>query len=302
MFKKILVPLDGSPMAELAVQPALTLAKAGDGELILLRSTKPVFTSLPEYAGEYEWAWPVESYDESHEAAQQYLHDLNAGIQSAEVAVRSQVVDGDEAGAIIGIAEAEEVDLIVMTSHGRSGARRKLLGSVTERVLHHASCPVLVIRSEMPVKRIVITLDGSPLSEKALGPGLFLAQSFGADATLLRVNPIISILGFDYGAQVAGEAEEYVRRGAHEHAETYLAYAARRMVHAGIGADTAVIDGPVVDSILDYIEGSRVDLLIMTTHGRSGLKRWVYGSVTSKVLSGSKCSMLIIRPPQEELQ
>jgi nucleotide-binding universal stress UspA family protein len=154
----------------------------------------------------------------------------------------------------------------------------------------------------MPVKRIVITLDGSPLSEKALGPGLFLAQSFGADATLLRVNPIISILGFDYGAQVAGEAEEYVRRGAHEHAETYLAYAARRMVHAGIGADTAVIDGPVVDSILDYIEGSRVDLLIMTTHGRSGLKRWVYGSVTSKVLSGSKCSMLIIRPPQEELQ
>ena len=65
---------------------------------------------------------------------------------------------------------------------------------------------------------------------------------------------------------------------------------------------TAVIDGPVVDSILDYIEGSNADLLIMTTHGRSGLKRWVYGSVTSKVLSGSKCSMLIIRPPQEELQ
>lgn len=302
MFKKILVPLDGSPMAELAVQPAVTLANTSEGELILLRSTKPVFTSLPEYAGEYEWAWPAESYDESHEAAQRYLDNLNAEASASKAAVRRRVVDGDEAGAIIGIAEAEDVDLIVMTSHGRSGARRKLLGSVTERVLHHASCPVMVIRSEMPIERIVITLDGSPLSEKALGPGLFLAQSFSANTTLLRINPINPIAGFDYGAQVTGEAEEYVRRSAHEQAENYLAYAARRVVHAGIDAETAVVDGPVVDSILDFIEGTGADLLVMTTHGRSGLKRWVYGSVTSKVMSGSHCSMLIVRPAQEELQ
>lgn len=302
MFKKVLVPLDGSPMAELALQPALALAAASEGEVILLRSTKPVYTMLPEYAGEYEWSWPIESYDEAHHAAEEYLAGLTATVRVPTAKLRKQVVDGDEAGAIIGITEAEDVDLVVMTSHGRSGARRRLLGSVTERVLHHASCPVMVIRSPLPIENVLVTLDGSTLAEKALGPALFAARAFGAETTLLRVNPITPATDFDYGSQVAGEAEELVRRSAHEQAEAYLAYAARRIVHAGADVETAVIDGPIVDSILDHIEGNDVDLLVMTTHGRSGLKRWVYGSVTSKVMSGSRCSMLIIRPPQQDLQ
>lgn len=302
MFKKILVPLDGSPMAEMALQPAAVLAAAAQGELILLRSTKPVYTVMPEFAGEYEWSWPAESFDEAHHAAERYLEDVGQHITRPGLSLDTRVMDGDEAGAIIGLSEAEDVDLVVMTSHGRSGARRRLLGSVTERVLHHASCPVLVVRAPMPVDQIVITLDGSKLAEKALGPGLFLAQAFGAEATLLRVNPIALAGDFDYGAQVAGQAEEIVHAAAREQAEAYLAYAARRLVHAGLDVEQKVLEGPVVDSILDYIETAGVDLLVMTTHGRSGLKRWVYGSVTSKVRNGSRCSMLIIRPPQEELR
>ncbi len=289
-------------MAEHAVPPALAVAQAAQSELILLRSTKPVFTTMPEYAGEYEWVWPAESIDEAHDAAETYLQTLAAGKTKPGVKIRRQVVDGDEAGAIISIAEAEDVDLIVMTSHGRSGARRKLLGSVTERVLHHASCPVMVVRSAMPIQNVLITLDGSKLAEKALGPGLFLSQTFGADTTLLRVNPAVPPDESNYGEQVSGQAEEYVRRSLHEQAESYLTYAARRMIHAGADVETAVLEGPVVDSVLDFIEQADVDLLVMTTHGRSGLKRWVYGSVTSKVMSGSRCSMLIIRPQQGELQ
>lgn len=302
MFKKILVPLDGSPMAELALPPAVALAAAAQGELILLRSTKPVYTVMPEIASEYEWSWPAESYDEARDAAISYLKEVTANVTRPGMRVRTHVMDGDEAGAIIGLTEAEDLDLVVMTSHGRSGARRKLLGSVTERVLHHASCPVFVVRKPMPVQQLLITLDGSNLAEKALGPGLFLAQAFGAETTLLRANPVTLITDYDYGSQVSGAAEEYVRQSAHEQAEAYLAYAARRLVHAGLDVEQEVVDGPVVDAILDYIEEAGIDLLVMTTHGRSGLKRWVYGSVTSKVMNGSKCSMFIIRPPQEELR
>ena len=302
MFKKILVPLDGSPMAERALPPAVALARAGGAEIILLRSSKPVYTVMPEFAGEYEWSWPAEAHDEARHAARTYLDDLQLTSVGPEVAVRRQVVGGDEAGAIIGIAEAEEVDLIVMTSHGRSGARRWLLGSVTERVLHHASCPVMVIRGSEPIHHVIVPLDGSRLAEKALGPGVFVAQAFNADTTLLRVNPITKAADLDYGAQVGGEAEAFVRKSAHEQAENYLAYAERRVVHAGTDVNTVVLDGPVVDSMLDFIEQKHVDLVIMTTHGRSGLKRWVYGSVTSKVMCGSRCSILIIRPPQGDMQ
>ena len=153
MFTKILVPLNGSDDAEHALTPALALAKAYEGTLILLCTctTKSTHESLQDLANGYDWIWPEHSGDPSQFPEEKYLDDLVGRCMSETgVRVQSLFVRGDEAGAIIGIAEAQEVDLIVMTKHCRSGALHNRLGDITERVLHHASCSVMVICSQNP--------------------------------------------------------------------------------------------------------------------------------------------------------
>ena len=97
------------------------------------------------------------------------------------------ITDGDEASTILETASAENVDLIVMTTHGRTGLTRWVLGSVTERVLHDAPCPVLVMRTSTPLQKVLITLDGSVIAEYALEPGLAVARALDAQVRLLAV-------------------------------------------------------------------------------------------------------------------
>lgn len=133
MFKRILVPLDGSQLSEQALPLALTLAEAVGGEIILLRSLVLVHMMLPEMAMEYDWVWPADSEDSSRHEVTGYLTNLQNNLQRPDLAVRFLAVQGDEAGAIVDAAQTENVDLIVMSSHGYSGFTRWMLGSVTER-------------------------------------------------------------------------------------------------------------------------------------------------------------------------
>jgi nucleotide-binding universal stress UspA family protein len=205
------------------------------------------------------------------------------------------------AEVIMDTAAAEKADLIVMSSHGYSGITRWVLGSVAERVLGGAPCPVLVIRSPKPLQHVLIPLDGSSLSEQALAPGLAVAASLGAEVTLLRAVPRAE----------AGEIREFdkIERGLgqrlveeiREDAEGYLRCLAAARPHPGIEIKTVVTFEPAADSLLEYVEGHAIDLIAMSTHGRTGLARWRYGSVTEKVLHGSHHSMLIVRPANHEL-
>jgi nucleotide-binding universal stress UspA family protein len=115
-----------------------------------------------------------------------YLATLQARYTSPDVTIQAHVLRGDETSLIIETAVAEQVDLIVMSSHGRSGLSRLVFGSVTEDVVQRAPCPVWVIRQAQIPSRIVITLDGSRYSETALKPGARLARQFGSQVTLLR--------------------------------------------------------------------------------------------------------------------
>ncbi len=303
MFKKILVPLDGSQLSEQALPLATTLAEAINGEIILLRSLVLVHMMLPEMAMEYDWSWPLDSEDSSRGEVTDYLTNLQNNLKRPDLTVRILAVEGDEASAIVDAAEVENVDLIVMSSHGYSGFTRWMLGSVTEKVLHSAPCPVFVVQSPQPISHVLITLDGSHLAEKAVAPGMELAQRFGAKVTLLQVN---ALLPFGYGESLATEwAELDTSQGLfnqmHKSSETYLTEVAGQYRSDNLPIETEVIDGLTVTSILDFVESANVDLVVMSTHGRSGLRRWLYGSVTAKVLRSAPCSMFIVRPPAEEL-
>lgn len=304
MFKKILVPLDGSPPAEAALAPAMQLARATGAEILLLRSIQLVYTAMPMVAGEYEWIWPEYAREDSRREVREYLDDLRRLHNCDECHVRAIALEGDPASGIVDTAEEEDVDLIVMSSHGHTGVRRAVLGSVTERVLHTVSCPVLVTRSQEPIRRILVTLDGSELGERALQPALEIARAVGGRIILLRINEIVPLNPLDVAVSWDWDITEQEQRlmgEMRQTAEIYLRDVVVRFNMSPSEVETIVLDGIPVDRIQEFARLYGIDLIAMSTHGHTGLRRWLYGSVTVKVMRGSHCSMLIIRPPDEEL-
>ena len=308
MFKKILVPLDGSAPAEEALGVAAALARREAGELLFLRSVQPVYSPLPVVVGlpnEFEWPWPAVGLEETQREARDYLSAVARRHECAGCVVHARSHEGDPAGVIVDTAEAEAVDLIVMSAHGRTGMRRAVFGNVTERVLHSVACPVLLTRSAAPIRRVLIALDGSPLGEQALPPALAVARALGAQIVLLRVNdqlplnPLEVSLMWDWEP---GPPAQQVMAEMRRSAESYLKDAATRHELGPDEAHILVLDGAPADRIQEYARLSAIDLIAMSTHGRTGLRRWLYGSVTAKVMRGSERAMLIVRPPEGELR
>lgn len=304
MFKKILVPLDGSELAERALSPALKLAAANRAEVILLRSTIPVYMAMPIVADEYEWVWPEYAREEMRTESRDYLQGVAAAYEPLDVCLRCMDEEGDAASVIVDTAVAEAVDLIVMSTHGRSGFNKWMLGSVTERVLHSVGCPVLAVRSAQTIKRMVVTLDGSALAKNVLAPALAVAAGLKARVTLLRVNEPLAaeqVPTVEFEWEVAHEPVQVVQSAHRNQAEGYLYEVMREVGSGQVDVQMNVVDGQPVAKILEFARLHGVDLIAMSTHGRSGLRRWLYGSVTAKVMHSFGGHMLIVRPSSEEL-
>ncbi len=309
MFKRILVPTDGSPLAAQALPMALALGRSAAAEIHLLRSTEgmwlPLSAPAPVYGvhhGPYDWLPDAEVMAEITKEARASLDELIAAHSDPEVSWQPYIVDDDPAAAIVDHCTAHDIQLVVMSSHGHSGLERWALGSVTERVLRHAPCPVYVVRDLAPVRRMLLPLDGSPLAESALPAAFEVARLTGAHITLMRVErhepPPAHRRQL---AQLENSVGETLHGGVGERAEHYLQSVAGRHGAGGAPLEIAVADGNPANAILDYAAAHNIELIAMATHGRSGLRRWLYGSVTEKVLRASTCSLLIVRPePQDE--
>lgn len=161
MFTKILVPLDRSLVAEKAIAPALDLARRYKGTLTLLCTctTDSSNEFLQDFSSDHNWFWSNSTKDPTYLEGMDYLNQLIHALSEPAIEIQSLFVKGDEAGAIIGISEAQDINLIVMTKHCRAELGQNQLGDITERVLHHASCPVMVICSNVPDARISGPLD-----------------------------------------------------------------------------------------------------------------------------------------------
>ncbi len=303
MFKKILVPLDGSLTAESALEAAMQLGRAFQAEILLVRSIQLAYAGMPMTAGA-DWVWPQYEVEDSRREVYDYLEMIRRAHDCPDCHVRSVALEGDPASCIVDTAQEEDVDLIVMTTHGQTGIRRAVFGSVTERVLHSVDCPVIVTRSKEPIRRILITLDGSLLAEQAIPPALELARAVNARIILLRVNEIVPVnpvevaITWDWDIP---EPEQKLLNERRRSAESYLKEVVTRFDLSDCEVETIVLDGTPVDRIQEFARLYGIDLIAMSTHGHTGLRRWLYGSVSSKVMRGSHCSMLIVRPPEMEL-
>ncbi len=300
MIQTILVPLDGSTLAEQALAAADQLARRSNARIVLVRAPN----MEPAYAtaeSAYGLIYPEQALGKATAEAKDYLKSMQALQASRGYAVGTVVVEGDAAGAVVDVASQIKADIIAMSSHCYSGLTRWLLGSVTEKVLRAAPCPVLVVRSRRPIQRMLLPLDGSQLSERSLAPALEVARALGAQVTLLRVVPefhveqLRDLDEFEYGLgprlveEMQADADNYLRRLSQTFSEQ------------GIAVSCEVRFGPAAASILTFAENHAVDLIAMATHGRSGLQRWVYGSVTEKVLRAGEYSMLVVRPRADNL-
>lgn len=147
MYRRIVVPLDGSPTAERALEHALPLAQTGSAEIILVRAEEPLVSLLepanPEAA--VAVAETAAVIERTHEDVEQYLASTSDRVRTAGLRVRSENPQGHTAHAIVEVARDARADLIVLTTHGRSGVARVVFGSVAEEVVRKAPCPVLVI-------------------------------------------------------------------------------------------------------------------------------------------------------------
>lgn len=309
LFKNILVPLDGSELAEKAIEPAIRIANSmaeknpatelSDVRLVLLRVVSPVMLVAAD---------PL-LYDEMSrlniDEAQAYLNTVRATIPAGRLQIETQVITGPPADGIVQYAEEHAVDLILMSSHGRTGSSRWVYGSVAEKVLHHAPCATIIIRSHVSVamfqnRKILVPLDGSPLAESALEPALALSEAVSSDVTLLRIVTGRDVVPEAVTASAGGLDSSLENAVADERAEaeSYLQKVYTERPNRHLFFDVQVTPDDVAGAIVSYAEQHHIDLIVMSSHGRSGLGRWLHGSVAEKVLRGADCATMIIRNPQ----
>ncbi|MGQ0600507.1 MAG: universal stress protein [Anaerolineales bacterium] len=299
MFKHILIPLDGSAISERAIAPALKIGELEGSRVTLLRApiVGVAFVPTAELYGNYSLRGLDATLAHNRREALDYLKTIERTLARPNLTLESIVADGSPANAILTTAERLKADLIVMSTHGYSGVTRWIMGSVTERVLGHAACPVLVIRSEAPLNRMLIPLDGSPFSEKALAPALEVASAFGASVALLRAIEEIPQWQLEEFERAEHGLGLRARDELAQAAEAYLDELVKTRVPRNMKVNRIIRTEPAASAILEYAESFDIDVVVMATHGLSEVRKWIYGSVTEKVLRNSQgFSMLVVRP------
>ena len=281
-YKKLLVPLDSSELAERAIPYATAIAKSEGSEVLLLT----VSTNSKEL-------------DRLMKA---YL-DINAKeLELHNIKVSKAVAYGNVAEEVIKFAEKQKVDLIIISTHGHSGIKRWMLGSVAEKILYGTCTPVLLVKSKaqkvskVEFKKVLVPLDGSAFSETSLPYVKELTQGAGSEIILPRVSEP-PILPADRSPDIKPSWEEYRDMLMAEIKQQALEYLEK--VKAGFKAGSIriqIVIGKATDSILQVAQKEKVDLIAMTTHGRTGVSRWVYGSVATKIVVESLQPILLIRP------
>lgn len=294
MLKRILVPLDGSPLAERALTVAHRLAERAGGKLLVIRVPVPVPMTMRSYPfSGPEVLWPQQAHARGRWEAEEYLAQVAQQLAGSSVPLRTEIIGGDPASVITAVAEQQRTDLIAMSTHGRSGFSRWILGSVAEKVLRSAPCPVLVVRSAEPFRRILLPLDGSRQSERALPVSLELAQLLGASLTLLHATGSELPVPGLYPQRDRDRTRHRITAPVSS-PRAYLERIAALYSGPNCEIKLALRRGSAAEAILEFAREDATDLIAMATHGRSGLSHWVYGSVTEKVLRGAETSMLVV--------
>lgn len=296
MYSRMLIPLDGSKVAEQVLPYARFLARALTLPVELLRVVD--LNALGLLANHDQGRYIDTLAADSRQSSQIYLEGIARSFAGSHV--QSVVETGNVEELIIEKAASDKDSLIVMATHGRSGVQRWLLGSVADKVLHASTNHMFLIRAtdqgqtegEANLKNVIVPLDGSPLAEMVLPHVVHLAKKLQLKVLFVRAYALPATISTDeYGTY----SEELFNQLEAE-AKEYLAKKIEEVKQEGLKNVSSVVDlGYGAEEITSLARKTSDNLVAMCTHGRSGVTRWVLGSVTEKVVRHSGDPVLIIR-------
>jgi len=289
--------MDFSGSATQACRVAVKLARQYGAELHVLRVA--AFRNAERHDPLAHLADPERVKAELEIAAREAIDQLLAEADTSDLTIRPVFRSGIAPGpAILDYATEEDVGLVVMGTHGRRGLNHLMLGSVAEEVVRRAECPVLTVRaSESPTavtwKRIVVPLDFSEHTELALRTAYHLAADFGASLQLLHVVQPLRAMGIsNYGHEISRNWEVSQKRAAEE----LMQKACDAIPMTAITHEKKTVTGEPAEAIATVTKEDGGDLIVIPTHGRTGLRQFLLGSVTERVVRHAHCPVLTLKP------
>jgi nucleotide-binding universal stress UspA family protein len=286
MIERVLVPLDGSLLAEQILPYVRRMLYRSDSEIILVHAAVPP---------------PVENAlliaDAVLAGGSKYLLGMQEQFAQEGVRVKSVSRIGSAPRVILEVAEEEKATMLALATHGETGLKRLLMGSVAETMMRMSPVPVLVVRpfwsyellpgnrekqELQPIRNILLPVAGSGLALAILAPLIEFARLFESRVVLLQVND-------------SGPKDDKDLLGPNQEGLAILVACARRLEEQGVETLSLIEEGDPVQVILKVARSQKTDLIAMATHGRSGIDRLLKGSVTEKVLHESTCPMLVVK-------
>jgi nucleotide-binding universal stress UspA family protein len=290
---KALIPLDGTKLSESAYELLPLLKTLGVEELHLVSVWESAWEESEGDAGKQDFG---EATEKGRSYLEAYLKQQGERLAAQGFKVEQVVRVGRASDEILEAAGG--ADLVLIATHGRTGVARWWLGSVADAVIREAGCPVLVIGPNIEqdlagVKRILLPLDGSAEAEEALPVATWVAGLTGAELDVVRslsLTPVAYDPGMGvYSSELIDSMEDAVR--------AYLEEIGRRL--EGKNATTTMRVGAPGETLYDHLAERPADLVVMTSHGRSGVRRAALGSVTDRMLHGP-APVLVIRAGDTE--
>ena len=329
MFRDVLVPLDGSAFAERVLPLAAAIVRRSGGTLFLARVVRIIdnMASYMAFANPYAcYMYPDDDVDSAEDAKNYLAHVVQtpavAGIETQQV-----VLYGEAASALLVFAREQHVDMLVMSTHGRTGFKHWMLGSVAQKVARHSHVPVLVVNRtclseecstlEKPGALCsLVGLDGSRWAEAALYPAAHLVSLLAApqQGELHLVRVIQSLSGDELAlyrrAGLVQNLEEEATSLAHDYLKNLVARLKDTLsAETGVRLSQAIVKGSdPAQTMLHLAESGQIDvsvqschLITLATHGRGGFERWVLGSVAERVLAAATRPVLLVRPDPKKV-
>lgn len=289
---RLLFATDFSPCAKAAERYAVSLARAWGATLTVM--------TVLEFPPGLNPHYPINRIylGELMKQATKELAALKARLAASGVAVQTRIADGIPSQEVSAAAKAEDTDLIVVGTRGKTGLEHVVLGSTAERIIRVSPCPVLAVRAETPatteetgvrLERVLVPMDFSDCSIEAVEYAALVGHRAAATLTLVHVLEPVSY-GLDFTLIQSAKREQQ-----REAVTARLAALVRALTSAGVAADHQVRGGLPTDSILEAARALPADLIVMGTHGRRGLSRACCGSVAESVLRKSSCPVLTVR-------
>ncbi len=299
VFRRILVPLDGTRRCETILRRLEPLLRQPRTDVLLLRAVAEESGAAGLEAGK-----PI---DERRREAEKYLIRLLRCVQGRGISARATQPRAEPSAAILETARRERPALVAMTTHGRSGLERLVLGSIAERVLRSTPVPLLLVpvaeqgpatvlppeeTEPLSFRTILVPVDGRGFSAAVFPDVARLARAFGSRVVLLYVEQPMMNPGYVFPGSSLPDSPAFLPMPS---PQDIVGRSKRSFSSEGIDVETATATGEPAARILEAVRSHGADLIAMTTHGRSGVLRWIAGSVTEKVLRSSPVHLLLVR-------